>query len=139
MSVVRITTSYICCCHVLTRKIIDIDIGVDLFKLGIISNKFGAYQNAIHTGIRTVGASWTRGLIQQLFAISRDLWGYRCSILHAKNKETLDKLYQNELWEMHQDLRSDWWRFGPKDLQIIGDGEVVFSEGITRVVDMWQQ
>ena len=73
---------------------------------------------------------WTRGLIQQLFAISRDLWGYRCSILHAENKETLDKLYQNELWEMHQDLRSDWWRFGPKDLQIIGDGEVVFSEGI---------
>ena len=117
----------------------QIDIGTDLFKLGIISAKFGAYQNTMSSTSKTSQDQWIRHLIRNLFSISRELWSYRCKILHEENVETLDKLYRNELWNTHQQLRTQWWQFGPKDRQLLEMEKSFFEKGSQRNIDMWRQ
>ena len=117
----------------------QMEIGVDLFKLGIISNKFGEYQINHHTGNVQIAVTWSKILIRKLFAISRELWKFRCSILHEENETTLDRMYRRELWTLHQSLQKSWWKFSPRDRQLVEKNQEFFLKGSSRVIDMWRQ
>ena len=117
----------------------QIDIGVNLFKLGIISSQFGVFHERQSIQTSSKSKCWSRKLIRQLFSISKELWSFRCTVMHEENQETLDKMYRDELWNLHQDLKLEWWKFGPKDRDLLNMEQSFFIKGSNRVIDMWRQ
>ena len=117
----------------------QIDIGTHLFKLGIVSQQLGKLYVQRCEWPNKGRDVWTRGLIRHLLAISRDLWNYRCQIQHEENKDTLEGIYREEMWDLCNSLQQDWWRFGPQDRHLLQVDRKFFVKGSSRLVEVWKR
>ena len=79
----------------------QIDIGCDLFPLGLISISFGQLFESLwdpYQGNRNFTASqWTTRVIKQILDSFRDLWSLRCSILKDEGRDSIESTYRSEL------------------------------------------
>ena len=79
----------------------QLDIGCDLFPLGLISSSFGTTYETLwdpYQGPKSISASqWIKKIIHFCIHMFRDLWKLRCSTQHDEQKDTLEIAYRTEL------------------------------------------
>ena len=118
-------------------------IGWRNFMLGICSSEFGKRQEEWYRdqGVSSSfsGETWTRKLLKLLWQVLQRLWKERCKVVHEENDLTAEKRYRTLLWEQHEQLRQQVWRFSPQDRNLIQKTKKFFQEAPYRNVEIWQR
>ena len=113
------------------------------FLLGIISKEFATRQEewyrAQGRSSSSSGQVWARKLTICLWQFYQKIWKERCQVVNEENKMTAEKRYRELLWQYHQELCAQAWKFSSDDRPLIEKTEEFFVNVPYRQLEIWKR